>query len=115
MLPCVAPCAVAGEITNGIVTKAFSVPAGQQIAPGTVTIGVVDGAQDRTQTARGVGIFLAAGDVAGIIISPDPCLPGRLVILPDQLVGGVVDVGSCLRGVSGGFLNRGDITVTVVD
>ena len=94
MLPGVAPCTIGEHIANGVAGNGFPVPAGQQIAPGTVTIGVVDGTEYRAQAARGVGIFLAAGDVAGIIISPDPCLPRCRVIFPGQLVGGIVDASA---------------------
>ena len=92
MLPGVGISSVTGKIAYGIIAEIFAVPIGQQITPGAVTISVVDGTEYRTKAACGVGIFLAAGDVAGIVICPDPGLTRCLIILPGQLVRTVVAV-----------------------
>ena len=41
-------------------------------------------------------IRLLGGNITCIVISPDPGLPGSRVVLPDQLVGRVVDIGSSI-------------------
>ena len=53
MLPTVAPCAVIGQVADGIGGQRLSVIAGQQILPRAVAIAVGDGIQYRTQRARG--------------------------------------------------------------
>ena len=59
VLPTVAPCAVVGQVTDGIGGQCLSVVAGQQILPRTVAIAIGDGIQCRAQRAGGVGeIFL---------------------------------------------------------
>ena len=45
-----------------------------------MNVDVVDGTQYRAKAACGVGIFLAAGDVAGIIINPNPSLTRCLLV-----------------------------------
>ena len=114
MLPGIGPGTIGSHITNGITGNGFSIPASQQIAPGTVTICVVDGAQHRAQAASGVGIFFFGEDIARIVIGPDPGLACCLVVLTGQLVGGVVDIAGFRCGAAGRFLDRGDITVDVV-
>lgn len=73
MLPGIGPCAVGQHIANGVTGNGLAVVAGQQITPGTI-IGIVDSALHRTQRTGGVGILLAAGDVACVVIGPDICL-----------------------------------------
>ena len=59
VLPTVAPCAVVGQVTDGIGGQCLSVVAGEQILPRAITVTIGDGIQRRTQRAGGVGeIFL---------------------------------------------------------
>ena len=73
----------------------FSIQLGQQVAPVAVAVGVGDGVQHFAQASRGVGIFLAGLDIARVVILPHPGLAQLLVVLPDELVGGVIDIGGC--------------------
>lgn len=99
MLPGVGPGAVGEHIANGIAGDGLTVVTRQQIAPGGVAIAVVNGALYGTQSARCVGILLAAGDIAPVVISPNPGLACRLVVLPGQMVGRVgASQGICAGG-----------------
>ena len=55
VLPTVAPCAVVGQVTDGIGGQCLSVVAGEQILPCAVAIAVGVGIQCRAQRAGGVG------------------------------------------------------------
>ena len=59
VLPTVAPCAVVGQVTDGIGGQCLPVVAGEQILPRAITVTIGDGIQRRTQRAGGIGeIFL---------------------------------------------------------
>ena len=82
--------AVGKDISDGVGCDSISVVLRQQVAPGTV-ISIADGILHRTQSPGGIGVFFFAQNVACVIIGPDPGLARCLVILPGQLVGGVID------------------------
>ena len=110
MLPTVAPCAVVGQVTDGIGGQCLSVVAGEQILPCAVAVAVGDGIQRRAQRARGVGILRLAEDVAAVVVGVDPRLARRLIVLAGQLVEAVVDVAGGVGAVGDG----GDVPTTVV-
>ena len=59
VLPTVAPCAVIGQVADGIGGQCLSVVAGEQILPRAVAVAIGDGIQRRAQRAGGIGeIFL---------------------------------------------------------
>ena len=93
VLPTVAPCAVIGQVADGIGGQCLSVIAGQQILPRAVAIAIGDGVQCRAQRARGVGILRLAEDVAAVVVGVDPRLARRLIVLAGQLVEAVVGIG----------------------
>ncbi len=102
MLPGVSPGAVVQRVANvimGDIVGSFCAARignilGQQIAPVGVAIGIGYSAGRRARfRCCGIAVFLPAGDVAGVVIAPRPGLVCRLVVLTDQLVGRVVDVG----------------------
>ena len=43
--------------------------------------------------AGGVGVLFAGEDIAAVVVGVDPGLAGCLVVLPEQLVQLVVDIG----------------------
>jgi len=64
----------------------------------------------RAKGSGGIGILLLAEDIARIIVSPGPALPGPLVIFPGQLILAVIGIG---RGV-GTVIDSLDIAVGIV-
>lgn len=86
MLPDVGPGAVGEHIANGIAGNRLAVVACQQVAPGGIAIGIGNRINNRAKRSDGVGILLAAGDVAPVVVGPDPGLARRLAIFPGQLV-----------------------------
>ena len=110
VLPTVAPCAVVGQVTDGIGGQCLSVVAGEQILPRAITVTIGDGVQCRAQRAGGVGILRLAEDVAAVVVGVDPRLARRLIVLAGQLVEAVVDVAGGVGAVGDG----GDVPTTVV-
>ena len=92
MLPGVGPGAVGEHIANGIAGDGLTVVTRQQIAPGGVAIGIGNRINNRAKRSSGVGILLAAGDIAPVVISPNPGLACRLVVLPGQMVNWAADI-----------------------
>ena len=110
VLPTVAPCAVVGQVTDGIGGQCLSVVAGEQILPCAVAIAVGVGIQCRAQRAGGVGILRLAEDITAVVVGVDPRLARRLIVLAGQLVEAVVDVAGGVGAVGDG----GDVPTTVV-
>jgi len=92
LFPGIIPRGIAGKVANGIVGEGLTVVGCQQVAPCGITIAIADGIDNRTQAAGGVSVFLLAGDITCLIVSPDPRLPGFLIILTNQLIGRVIDI-----------------------
>ncbi len=65
--------------------NSLAIVPGQQIAPDTI-IGIVDSALHRTQRTGGTGILFMVGNIARIVIGPDPGFSHRLICLPCLLV-----------------------------
>ena len=104
VLPTVAPCAVIGQVADGIGGQCLPVIAGQQILPRAVTITIGDGVQCRAQRAGGVGILLLCEDITTVVVGVDPRLARRLIVLAGQLVEAVVGIG--VRGGYGTSVSR---------
>ena len=101
MLPGQCPSTIVNGISYGIIQDHFVVDFNQQVAPLCVAIDIIDCADSRPKCSGGVGIALFAEDVAGIIIGPYPSPARGLVILPDQLIGAIVGIGSRCAGIAG--------------
>ena len=110
MFPGVGPVAVGGDVADGVTGNSLSVVARQQIAPVTVAVGVVDGLNGGTQLAGGVGILFAAQDITGVIVGPGVGKITGLVVLPQQLVGTVVNIAGGMRAVR----DAEDVAVVIV-
>ena len=110
VLPSVGPRAVVGRIAGVIMLNGNTVVGHQQVAPVTVAVGVGDCIRRCAERPGGVGIFRPGGDVACVVVSPDMGEAAGLIVLPDQLVGAVVDVG---RGV-GAVADGQDVAVIIV-
>ena len=69
---------------------------GQQVAPLGVAVGIACGFCSGCicEVTCCVSIGLGRQDVTGVVVGPGVGLAGFFVILPDQLVGGVVGVGT---------------------
>ena len=80
--------AVVGKrITNGVIGNGLAIVGCQQIAPFGIAVDVGNGRAAACERPSGIGVRYPANDVAGIIVYPDPCLPGIQIVLPNQLVG----------------------------
>ena len=108
--PQVVPSAVAAEIADVIKLYLLPIVAGEQVSPGVVIITVGYGVGGGSQCAGGVGIFLAVEDIAGRVVFPSVGEAACLVILPKELVGGVIHITGGMDAVRDGE----DIAVTVV-
>ena len=105
MLPCVRPCAVVGQVADGIAGQRLSIVASQQILPsGIIAIG--DGIQRRAQRAGGVVVFGLTEDIAAVVVGVNPCLARRLIVLAGQLIEAVIGVGGGICAVS----DSGDVS-----
>ena len=102
MLPGVGPGAVVERIADFVVSNLYTVVGCQQVAPFTVIVGV----EDLRDLGGGIGVLSVrvdrtAEDIARIVIGPGGCESRGTVMLPDQLVGRivqvVVDVGALQR------------------
>ena len=93
MLPGVGPGSVRQHIANGVTFNGIAIISGQQIAPCGV-IGISDRIDDSTQSSGGIRILCAAGDIACVVICPDPSFARCLVVLQGQLVNGGIAIGS---------------------
>jgi hypothetical protein len=92
LLPCIVPCAVIQRIADVVVCNRHTVEFGQQIAPVGIAIGISNRIDRTAEGSGGVGIFLLAGDVTRCIVGPGPRLPCLLIVLTNQLIGGVVNI-----------------------
>ena len=92
MFPGIGLAALGEGVAYLVICNGCAVIGGKQISPLAVPIGVEDRIGGCPQRPGGVGIFCAGEDVAGIIISPYMGIATGLVILPDELVGTVIDV-----------------------
>ena len=112
MLPCIVPGAVGEGIAYFVVGNGITVELRQQIAPFAVAISIGDGVGGRyaVQTVGGVGILFTTLNVARFIIDPGIGIAAGLVILPNKLIGAVVDIacGVCTVG------DRQDIAIVVL-
>ena len=106
MRPCESPCAVVGRIAYAILLNGNTVVCRQQVTPVAVAVGVGDCIRRRAQRPGGVGVLRPGGDVACVVVSPDMGEAARLIVLPDQLVGAVVDVGCGVGAVVTVFFVR---------
>ena len=110
MFPGVRPCAVVHRVAHIVILDGFAIVGCQQIAPVTVAVGISNRICGRAECAGRVGVLFAAEDIAGIIISPDTGEATRLIILPEQLIGGIIDIAGGIGTVADGC----NVTVIVV-
>ena len=99
MLPGIGPGAVGEHIADGIAGYGAAVVPGEQVAPFGIPVGVADSLHRGTEGAVRIGVLGAGGDVAAVVVGPHPGLARGLVVLPDELVGGIVGVGSGVGAV----------------
>ena len=85
---------IADAVIGNGVSRSAGFVAGQQIAPVGVIVPIIRGGGDSSQTVGRIGITLGLVNVTGVVISPGLGISLYLVILPDQLIGGVIDIGS---------------------
>ena len=110
MLPSVRPEAVIQRIADSIIGDGLTVVGSEQVAPVGITVGIVDGIQKVSQRTGGIGVLLPAGDVTGVIIVV-PVRPAYIgVILPEELILGVVNVGDLV----GTIADVGNIAIVIV-
>ena len=99
MFPCIGPGAICFGISVLVIGNGVPIISRQQIAPGGI-VGIGDRRScSGSQIPGGISILRLAENIARIIVSPNPGLARRLVILPDQLIGKGADF--FLRGDSG--------------
>ena len=110
VFPGVCPCAVVHRVAHVVILDGFAVIGSQQVAPVTVAVGVSDRIYGRAECAGSVGVLFAAEDIAGIVISPDTGESTCLIILPDQLIGRIIDIAGGICAVADGC----DVTVAIV-
>ena len=60
LCPGIVPCAIGCEVAYGVVGEGLAVVGCEQIAPLRISVTIGNGADNRTQCAGGVGIFLFA-------------------------------------------------------
>ena len=92
MLPSVSPSTVIQRIADVAVSNRLVAIRGQQIFPIGIIVAIIDGIHHCAKGSRGIGILFAALNVTRIVVCPDPCLSGGLVIFPQKLPGAVVDL-----------------------
>ena len=62
------------------------------LAPTAIAVSVDDGIQQCAQASCGIIILLPGQDIARIIVCPHPGSVRSLIVLPNQLVGSIIDV-----------------------
>ena len=101
---------IAGGVTHAVVADGLTVVLRQQVAPGGIAVGIGDGVGGGAHGAGSVGIFLPGFDIATIVVGPDGSLAGGLVILPNQLVGRIVDIPCGMGAIADGE----DVAVIII-
>ena len=110
VFPGVCPCAVVHRVAHVVILDGFAVIGSQQVAPVIVIVGISNRICGRAKCAGSIGVLFAAEDIAGIVISPDTGESTCLIILPDQLIGGIIDIAGGIGAVADGC----DVTVAIV-
>ena len=101
---------IPGGVAYGVVSNALAVIGRKQIAPGAVAIGILGNRRCVPQLPGSIGVGGFAQDVACVVIDPCGSLIRRRVILPDQLVGRIVNIRCRIRAVR----DREDVAVIIV-
>ena len=70
--PGIGPGAVVQRVADSVMGDRSAIVSGQQIAPRSVAISVIIGADGFAEVACGIVILCAAGDIAARIIGPHP-------------------------------------------
>ena len=107
VLPDIASAVQRSGISDFVAVYRDAVIGDQQIAPGRI-VEVSCRIGCRTKGFGGVGIFALVQNVARSIVGPGPAFPFLLVVLPDQLVLAVADMG-CGNVVARGPLCHLDV------
>ena len=110
VFPGVRPCAVIQRIAHTVIGDGIAIVSCQQVAPVGITVGIDDGINGGAKCAGSVSVLTAAADIAGIVISPDTGESTRLIILPDQLIGGIIDIAGGIGAVADGC----DVAVFII-
>jgi len=104
LLPSVGPGAVVCHISYIVIGNIGTAVLGQKVLPVGVAVGIAYRFCGRPQCSGGVGVLLFACDVTPGVIGPGPGLSFRLIVLPGQLVGTVMELTDDLA-VENGFLH----------
>jgi len=110
MLPSISPVAKGQRIADLIIGEGSAVVFGQQVAPVSITVGIICGIGGGSQLSGGIGILGLVLNVARIVIAPGPGLSRFLIVLPNELIGSII--GVC--GGIGSVTDRQDISVIIV-
>ena len=102
VLPRVGPRAVAQEVADLVRRQALPADAREQVAPRGVVVAIGNGAHRRAESFGRIGILRLALDVAAVIVGIRPRLSSRLIVLANELVEAVVDVGRRALAVGDG-------------
>ena len=97
-------------VAHAVVGDGLAVVFRQQVAPGSIAVGIGDGIRSGTHGSGGVGIFLPGFDVAAVVVIPAGGLTRSLVILPGQLIGGIIGIGGGVGAVADGA----DVAVVII-
>ena len=102
MLPAIGPDTVVQGITNLVVGNIVAVIMGQQVAPGSIAVGVfhIAGKLADIHRAGSVGELPSVFDIAALIVCPHIGIAFFLVVLPDQLVGIIILIGSSISAIA---------------
>ena len=96
MLPCIPPGAVVYWVADAVVIDRNTIVLLQQILPGGIRIAIGVGFRRRSGRSRGVGILVFREDVAAAVVGPYRGSVCGLIVLPGQLIGGIIGVGGSL-------------------
>ena len=93
VLPCVRPRAVAQEVADLVRRQALAADAREQVTPRGVVVAIGNGTHRRAEGSGRIGVLRLAQDVPAAVVGIRPRLSSRLILLANELVEAVVDVG----------------------
>ena len=106
MLPGVFPDEVVGWIAHLITDDGPFAVGFQQVAPLGVGVVIVRFGSFAL-CSGGVGVHRPGQDIARTVVGPEGNGIGFLIVLPDQLIGGIVGIAGCVGAVA----DAGDVAV----
>ena len=93
MPPSVCPRAVIEGVADLVVGNGDTVVSRQQIAPRAVAVGIRHIVLHRAKRAGGIVVTAELDNIARVVVRPSVGKAPGLIVLPDQLVGRVIDIG----------------------